>query len=434
MFNREQMIAERRAAYQNMAEQKIAAWKPWIKKVDEWRRDKTGEGLTEHDQYNMVNCLENAVMAAGRSNGLYESETSSANVKFLGVQLPVIAALLPTLALNKIATVQALDKRVGGVFYMDVKYGSDKGLPAGAGNSIKSGDPLFDSRTGVSRTHGDTGAKGGTYAMSRMNVRIGVTGDSDESVNVTPQAKGATQPTYDYDPTVDGSTDELFKAWFYNTDDMTVTRLTNANFTTVPHIVTDVSQARIDYELAAAVPADTELWVEFAYMYDKANDATTGEHQGVNDVYIDMVEDTVRAEDFTLKANFSMSAQIDFEKGVGISLEDELIKYLGGAIQFEVDHYGINKIFQASKEEIGTLNGLTVVQDPLLPRTEYTVGFRGDDYLLSGMVYAPYIPLYTTPTIVTADLYGQKGFMSSAGYKMVNQGLYSHGTIEFDTP
>ena len=39
------------------------------------------------------------------------------------------------------------------------------------------------------------------------------------------------------------------------------------------------------------------------------------------------------------------------------------------------------------------------------------------------------IPLFTTPTIITSDLQAQKGFMSSAGFKVTNPGMFTYGTI-----
>ena len=47
----------------------------------------------------------------------------------------------------------------------------------------------------------------------------------------------------------------------------------------------------------------------------------------------------------------------------------------------------------------------------------------------TNVAYAPYIPLFATPTLVTADLYAQKGFLSSAGFKVINPALFTLGTI-----
>jgi len=192
-------------------------------------------------------------------------------------------------------------------------------------------------------------------------------------------------------------------------------------------------------------------------------------------------------------------------------LEDEVVKYLGGEIKFEIDHYGIDlieaaatssaaaapigawsatvgqgqewfwvkyqfldylekgsnnilsktlkgfgnfivcgndvkrvivqlkdhfkpagdleKIVPTGPYEVGTLDGRLVIHDPFMSSDEYVMGFKGDNYLFAGMIYAPYIPLFSTPTLVTSDLVAQKGFLSASGFKMVNEGMYTFGTI-----
>ena len=79
---------------------------------------------------------------------------------------------------------------------------------------------------------------------------------------------------------------------------------------------------------------------------------------------------------------------------------------------------------------IGDIDGLTVVQNPFKKTNYYTMGYRGPSYLYAGFIYAPYIPLFTTPTLITSDLMAQKGFLSSAGFKVINAGLFCEGYIE----
>lgn len=195
----------------------------------------------------------------------------------------------------------------------------------------------------------------------------------------------------------------------------------------------------------------------------------------------------------------------------GIVLENELIKYLGGEIKFEIDHYGIEQITSAAEGAnaaddfgtwnavlgtgnewiwskyrlldyiekgsnnifsktlrghatfilvgnngarvikqlephfkpdsslgkvtptgpmvIGTLDGRMVIQDPFLSTNRIYLGYKGDNILEAGLVYAPYIPMFATPTLITSDLLSQKGFMSAAGFHVVNAGLYCYGDI-----
>jgi len=79
---------------------------------------------------------------------------------------------------------------------------------------------------------------------------------------------------------------------------------------------------------------------------------------------------------------------------------------------------------------IGDFDGRTVVQNPFKKKDTYTMGFKGPSYLYAGFIYAPYIPLFTTPTLITSDLIAQKGFLSSAGFKVVNAGLFCKGLIK----
>ncbi len=78
---------------------------------------------------------------------------------------------------------------------------------------------------------------------------------------------------------------------------------------------------------------------------------------------------------------------------------------------------------------IGEIGGKLVVQNPFKRKNYYTMGFRGPSYLYAGFIYAPYIPLFTTPTLITSDLMAQKGFLSSAGFKVINAGLFCEGLI-----
>jgi len=60
---------------------------------------------------------------------------------------------------------------------------------------------------------------------------------------------------------------------------------------------------------------------------------------------------------------------------------------------------------------------------------QYIMGYKGSSFLEAGYVYAPYIPLYSTPTIVLDDFLGRKGLATSYGKKVVNPRFYAKGQI-----
>ena len=66
-----------------------------------------------------------------------------------------------------------------------------------------------------------------------------------------------------------------------------------------------------------------------------------------------------------------------------------------------------------------------VVVDPYFPRSIILVGRRGGSFLESGYVYAPYVPLQTTPTIFgPEDFVPRKGVMTRYAKKMVRPDMY----------
>ena len=66
-----------------------------------------------------------------------------------------------------------------------------------------------------------------------------------------------------------------------------------------------------------------------------------------------------------------------------------------------------------------------VYVDPYFPRNLVLVGRRGGSFLESGYVYAPYVPLQTTPTIFDPDNFTpRKAVMTRYGKKMVRPDMY----------
>jgi len=90
-----------------------------------------------------------------------------------------------------------------------------------------------------------------------------------------------------------------------------------------------------------------------------------------------------------------------------------------------------NVTADADKGEIGAVNvgslsrKFDVIVDPYFPRNILLVGRKGSSFLESGYVYAPYVPLQTTPTIFgVEDFVPRKGVMTRYAKKMVRPDMY----------
>jgi len=72
-----------------------------------------------------------------------------------------------------------------------------------------------------------------------------------------------------------------------------------------------------------------------------------------------------------------------------------------------------------------------VYVDPYFPRNVVLVGRKGGSFLESGYVYAPYVPLQTTPTIFDPETFApRKGVMTRYAKKMVRPDMYGLVVIE----
>jgi len=80
----------------------------------------------------------------------------------------------------------------------------------------------------------------------------------------------------------------------------------------------------------------------------------------------------------------------------------------------------------AGAVKVGSLSKkFDIMVDPYFPRNLVLCGRRGSSFLESGYVYAPYVPLQTTPTIFgVEDFVPRKGVMTRYAKKMVRPDMY----------
>jgi hypothetical protein len=446
--------------------------------------------LTDLDEMNVAVCCENAcwdVAARSKQNsilGTINETTYQDNISFLGVQLPVIAALVPTLVLNKIGIVQALDRRSGAVFYMNIKYGQTKG-------QLAINSQLIGAKTGhATGTAARRYASQYLYGEGLQDVFSITKTISSRQLVYSPVIAGTAVVTCAYTGGVETFTDDGANNLV---SDLSAGGSGTINYTTGVVSLT----AKNNF---SAIPT-----IDYKYNYEKATN-------GVPETNFEIVAENITAEDFPIRSKYTVGTAIDAMKAHGISLEDEVVKILGGEIRFTMDHFGIDMIYNAAiganaattsgnfdatvstgqewvwrkhqilrniakgsnnifrktlraranfilcgddpmaiiselgsdhfkpsadfgrvvpsgPYEAGTLDGKIVIHDPFLPTDRYVLGYKGESFLQAGFVFAPYIPLFATPTITTSDMQVQKGFMSSGGFKMINEGMYCYGSV-----
>ena len=92
----------------------------------------------------------------------------------------------------------------------------------------------------------------------------------------------------------------------------------------------------------------------------------------------------------------------------------------------------LDKVFNFGSQKIGTLNSrYKVYVNPYFSDNVILMGYKGAQFLESGAVYAPYVPLLMTPLVYDPNTFvPRKGIMTRYAKKMVNNRFY--GVVYID--
>jgi hypothetical protein len=77
-------------------------------------------------------------------------------------------------------------------------------------------------------------------------------------------------------------------------------------------------------------------------------------------------------------------------------------------------------------EAVGSINNrYTVYKNPYMTSNDILVGFRGSNFLETGAVYAPYVPMIMTPLVYDPQNFTpRRGVMTRYAKKMVRPEFY----------
>ena len=84
------------------------------------------------------------------------------------------------------------------------------------------------------------------------------------------------------------------------------------------------------------------------------------------------------------------------------------------------------KTYAMGVEAVGSINNrYTVYKNPYMTSNDILVGFRGSNFLETGAVYAPYVPMIMTPLVYDPQNFTpRKGVMTRYAKKMVRSEFY----------
>ena len=182
--------------------------------------------------------------------------------------------------------------------------------------------------------------------------------------------------------------------------------------------------------LMASATAKEEKWsARVGYEYDSAT-TTFVESSGASNAYtkgewfqtlgnkIQAVSNAIHQKTLRGGANFMV-----------VSPETATIIESIPGYASDSDADAANKSFAMGVQKVGALNNrYTVYKNPYMQENKILVGFRGSNFLETGAVYAPYVPLIMTPLVYDPKNFTtRKGVMTRYEKKMVRPEFY--GTV-----
>lgn len=386
---------------------------------------------------------------------------------------PVLRAVMANLVASELVTVSPLDAPTGLVFYFDVLYGSNKG-------NIAKGSKMYDVRTGPSQNihytdeivqeenvgsgNGVNARFGaGTAAFAYSPIRPGTVVITDGTQRATDNGNGKLEG----DLNVGGANvinystgifDVTFAAAPASGDGITATYEYNSE--------ANSNTPEIDLQLTSAPVTARTQKLRARWSLEAQQDFQ--QYHGLN-AEVELV--AFMANEIAKELNYKIITQLRTVASAGAvtwdrtppqgvpwiwhkeSLFDALVQqsnlifrktqralgnWVLGGIGFCNVVETLSK-FKASGggaaagmagvRKIGTIGDYDVYKHPGYEFNDFMMGHKGTSFLDTGMIYAPYLQLFTTGTITLDDMISRKGMGMRSGLKVVNSAMYATGTV-----
>lgn len=390
---------------------------------------------------------------------------------------PLIRAIFPNLVATEICSVQPMTGPVSLVFYFDFVYGTKKG-------QVSKGDKVFDSVAGpqmpdefyssetvvdeaIGAGDGATAifsdaldfipVKPGSVTITTVIAATGAVSITDDGAgNLVGAASAITSGTIDYNT---GVLTITFAHNVVNAEDILVTydydSQGHENIPEVDILLTSSPVTSRSRKLRARWGLEAANNLRALYGLDADTELTAGiaelirfeiDREVINKLWAAAYSlNTVTAWSKTpapLTISYTEHKLSIIDKFVEASnnIFKATKRATGNWIVMGVDVDTIVQTLPGFKKDpgagtigvvrTGVLNGTwTCYKDPWMVDTRYLMGHKGVSFLESGFVYAPYIPLMTTPTVVLDDFLGRKGILTQYATKLINGRFYAQGSI-----
>lgn len=423
-------------------------------------------GFSDISAINLAIWCENTDAEIKKYQRLHEGTQAADVGPYIRHAFELISGTMPNIVAEEVVSVQALNQKIGQIFWLKYVYGSTKG-------SVEKGQTAF-----------------GPY---EINSHPDYTSEHIDQEILSDGGAASVSATLQWGPVIAGTFKGEADGVAFQDDGeghVTGSGLTagTINYTT--------GAVSLTFSAAPSGAVNAEYDYNLEYAPTQAPEFN-----------MEIKEKVVIARPRRLRTNYAFSAAYDVEKQFGINMDDELLEASVTEIKHEIDqeilgdlkrqaglthswditpraaipveeHYksflialneAANKIRKATKRAKGNvvvlgINGLNVVEslpsfvpsnaedkvgayvagtikgqmkviaNPFYGDDDFVVAYKGSNFLDAGYVYAPYLPIFATSVIMLDDFVGRRGYATSYAKCMLNPTYYVRGTILHSTP
>ena len=464
--------------------------------VSKW--DSTGllEGISsEYDRHNTAILLENQAKQLISENTI---TSGTAQEDWNGVALPLVRRIFGELSAKEFVSVQPMNLPSGLVFWMDFKYGTDKNVAKGGSLFGGSGKSKADTSSALYGAGGGganagyslkptvvavaalAGAGNLTWDVSAITDFDGDLGNAAYFITTGQTAidKGVYSATTGLVTFATATAADAGNAYYYSNtliasergdfEDTVQPEFGNAD---VAGADLGIPEIEVQLEQEALVAKTRKLKVKWSPEFAQDLNAyhsidAEAELTSMLSEYITMEIDMEILSMLKQNAAFSATHQFPAIAG-GMTIVDQMAT-IGGTIQnmsntihqstmrgganflvcspaiatylesipgYGVDTDGTAAKFAMGVSAIGSLkNRFTIYKNPYWTGKEILAGYRGNQFLECGAVFAPYIPLIMTPLVYDpTNFTPRKGVMTRYAKKVVRKDYYGVITVDDTT-
>lgn len=469
-----------------LSERLIQKWDRMIDSgLDEWTK-RSMAMLFENEQNHLTSLMR-------KYGTLTESTTSAAIPDLVKSIFPVVKRVWANLVANVLFSVQPMMSPVGGIFYLEYKYGTSKGTITAGDNMIENFDRYYTSEYIDQEAIGDGTNLTGTlswypvkaYGTGQVGIEFVGTADSDSSEKRIYDADGSGTLTGDtgaastvtyatgvYDITFDEAVSGVVANYFYSmegaSDNIPQMRVSATLEAVKAHArklkmihtteAADDMRAVLNMDVGSfltqgginemALGIDREL-IMTAYGSGTTNtdtfDAAVPPGRTQVDHFrnimttIDKVSGEIARRTQRFPGNFIVIGP-DVQPIFGALSTHGDMKQVYTNVPEIPQGQGVlgRPAFQLPQAPSGwgvypmgfLQNKWVVIVDPYFPAGKIMVGLKGPDFTDSGVVYAPYRPLEVTDSFLDpADFTVRKGLQTRYAKKVVNANFYGIITV-----